>query len=73
MNLTAEDVATGAIRDRNRIGASLADIDPMSIDRSVSDRMFFFCEKTEAQGGIDSSLQVCSVHSMLLVFVDGYR
>ena len=39
MNLTAEDVATGAIRDRNRIGASLADIDPMSIDRSVSDRV----------------------------------
>ena len=55
MNLTAEDVATGAIRDRNRIGASLADIDPMSIDRSVSDHVFFG-EKTEAQGGIDSGL-----------------
>ena len=73
MNLTAEDVATGAIRDRNRIGASLADIDPMSIDRSVSDQMFFFCEKTEAQVGIDSSLQDCSVQSKQLVFVGGCR
>ena len=73
MNLTAEDVATGAIRDRNRIGASLADIDPMSIDRSVSDRPSTLCEMTKVQGGIDSGLQDCSVHSMLLVFVDGYR
>ncbi len=34
MNFDPEDVsAGGVIRDRTRIGASLADVDPMSIDR----------------------------------------
>ncbi len=34
MNFDPEDVSTGSvIRDRSRIGASLADVDPMSIDR----------------------------------------
>ncbi len=34
MNFDPEDVSTGGvIRDRARIGASLADVDPMSIDR----------------------------------------
>ena len=36
MNFAPEDIAHGAVRDRVRIGASLADIDPMNIDRSVT-------------------------------------
>lgn len=36
MNLSAEDVNTsGVLKDRVKIGSSLADVDPMSIDRSV--------------------------------------
>lgn len=35
MNLTAEDLASGALRDRVKVGASLADVDPMSLDSSV--------------------------------------
>ena len=39
MNITTEDIASSAFataRDRQKIGASLADIDPMNIDRSVT-------------------------------------
>ena len=36
MNFTSEDLTKGVIRDRVRIGASLADINPMNIDRSVT-------------------------------------
>ena len=36
MNLGAEDVAKGILADRERIGSSLADVDPMNIDHSVS-------------------------------------
>lgn len=36
MNLTAEDLASGVLRDRVKVGASLADVDPMSLDSSVS-------------------------------------
>lgn len=35
MNFESSDLS-GAIRDRQRVGASLADVDPMNIDRSVS-------------------------------------
>lgn len=37
MNLTAEDLASGALRDRVKVGASLADVDPMNLDSSVSE------------------------------------
>ena len=36
MNFAPEDITQGVVRDRVRIGASLADIDPMNIDRSVT-------------------------------------
>lgn len=36
MNLTAEDLASGALRDRVKVGASLADVDPMNLDSTVS-------------------------------------
>lgn len=36
MNLRAEDLAGGLLRDRVKVGASLADIDPMNLDTSVS-------------------------------------
>lgn len=36
MNFTPEDASHGVIRDRARVGGSLADVDPMSIDRSVT-------------------------------------
>lgn len=37
MNLTAEDLASGVLRDRVKVGASLADVDPMNLDPSVSE------------------------------------
>ena len=36
MNYAKEDIQVGALRDRARIGSSLADVDPMNIDRSVT-------------------------------------
>lgn len=36
MNFTAEDMAQGVIRDRIQIGSSLADVNPMNVDRSVT-------------------------------------
>lgn len=37
MNLTAEDLASGVLRDRGKVGASLADVDPMNLDNTVSE------------------------------------
>lgn len=36
MNFDPDDIAQGVRRDRIRIGASLADINPMSVDHSVT-------------------------------------
>lgn len=36
MNFRAEDLASGILRERVKVGASLADVDPMNIDKSVS-------------------------------------
>ena len=36
MNFNKDDMATGILRDRTRAGASMADIDPMDLDRSVT-------------------------------------
>ncbi|XP_030838700.1 ATPase family AAA domain-containing protein 2 isoform X2 [Strongylocentrotus purpuratus] len=36
MNLTKDDMSGGVIKDRQRIGGSLADVDPMNIDSSVT-------------------------------------
>ena len=41
MNLGAEDITKGILADRERIGSSLADVDPMNIDHSVSYYDFF--------------------------------
>ncbi|KAM4771593.1 ATPase family AAA domain-containing protein 2B [Rhinophrynus dorsalis] len=35
MNLRAEDLASGILRERVKVGASLADVDPMNLDRSI--------------------------------------
>lgn len=35
MNMTSEEGLTGIIKERQQIGSSLADIDPMNVDRSV--------------------------------------
>jgi len=35
MNINPEDVTTGFLKDRVKIGSSLADVDPMSLDRNV--------------------------------------
>nr|XP_054365536.1 ATPase family AAA domain-containing protein 2B [Mirounga angustirostris] len=35
MNFRAEDLASGILRERVKVGASLADVDPMNIDKSV--------------------------------------
>ena len=36
MNLDPTDMSQPVIRDRQRIGASLADVDPMTINREVN-------------------------------------
>ncbi|XP_046342752.1 ATPase family AAA domain-containing protein 2-like isoform X3 [Haliotis rufescens] len=36
MNLNQEDLQSGVVKERSKIGASLADVDPMNIDRSVT-------------------------------------
>lgn len=36
MNMTPEEGLTGIIKDRQQVGSSLADIDPMNVDRSVT-------------------------------------
>ena len=41
MNLTSKDLAQGTLHERSKIGSSLADVDPMSVDKSVS-----ICELT---------------------------
>ncbi|XP_044147284.1 ATPase family AAA domain-containing protein 2B isoform X1 [Bufo gargarizans] len=35
MNLRPDDLASGILRERVKVGASLADVDPMNLDRSV--------------------------------------
>uniref|UniRef100_A0A8C9V201 ATPase family AAA domain-containing protein 2 n=1 Tax=Scleropages formosus TaxID=113540 RepID=A0A8C9V201_SCLFO len=35
LNLRPEDLASGVLRDRVKVGASLADVDPMTLDTSV--------------------------------------
>ncbi|MBZ3880482.1 ATPase family AAA domain-containing protein 2B [Sciurus carolinensis] len=35
MNFRAEDLASGILRERVKVGASLADVDPMNIDKSA--------------------------------------
>ena len=35
MNFTMDDAATGILKERARIGSSLADVDPMNIDSKV--------------------------------------
>ena len=36
MNFTMEDAASGILKERARIGSSLADVDPMNIDNKVT-------------------------------------
>lgn len=43
MNLRTEDLASGVLRDRVKVGASLADVDPMNLDTSVSFGVFYSC------------------------------
>lgn len=48
MNLTAEDLASGVLRDRAKVGASLADVDPMNLDTTV---------KFDSVGGLRNHIQ----------------
>ncbi|KAK7907174.1 hypothetical protein WMY93_015786 [Mugilogobius chulae] len=48
MNLTAEDLASGVLRDRAKVGASLADVDPMNLDTTV---------KFDSVGGLRDHIQ----------------
>lgn len=43
LNFRAEDLASGILRERVKVGASLADVDPMIVDKSVGFvRTFYF-------------------------------
>jgi len=48
MNFTMDDAATGILKERARIGSSLADVDPMNIDNKV---MF------DAVGGLNKQIR----------------
>uniref|UniRef100_A0A8C9X9Z6 ATPase family AAA domain-containing protein 2 n=1 Tax=Sander lucioperca TaxID=283035 RepID=A0A8C9X9Z6_SANLU len=48
MNLASEDLASGVLRDRVKVGASLADVDPMNLDSSV---------KFDNVGGLSNHIQ----------------
>ena len=48
MNLTSDDVASGVLHDRVHTGASLADVEPMAIDKSVRS---FFSDALRDEGG----------------------
>uniref|UniRef100_A0A673G3W1 ATPase family AAA domain-containing protein 2 n=1 Tax=Sinocyclocheilus rhinocerous TaxID=307959 RepID=A0A673G3W1_9TELE len=48
MNLRAEDLTSGVLRDRVKVGASLADVDPMNLDSSV---------KFDSVGGLTHHIQ----------------
>ncbi|XP_035000431.1 ATPase family AAA domain-containing protein 2B isoform X2 [Hippoglossus stenolepis] len=48
MNLNSEDLASGVLRDRGKVGASLADVDPMNLDSSV---------KFDSVGGLSNHIQ----------------
>ncbi|XP_040016757.2 ATPase family AAA domain-containing protein 2B isoform X1 [Gasterosteus aculeatus] len=48
MNLTSEDLTSGVLRDRAKVGASLADVDPMNLDSSV---------KFDQVGGLGNHIQ----------------
>ncbi|XP_073708931.1 ATPase family AAA domain-containing protein 2B [Garra rufa] len=48
MNLRTEDLASGVLRDRVKVGASLADVDPMNLDTSV---------KFDSVGGLTHHIQ----------------
>ncbi|XP_061785401.1 ATPase family AAA domain-containing protein 2B isoform X1 [Nerophis lumbriciformis] len=48
MNLSAEDLASGILRDRTKVGASLSDVDPMNLDSSV---------KFDHVGGLSNHIQ----------------
>lgn len=43
MNLRTEDLSSGVLRDRVKVGASLADVDPMNLDTSVSLGVLYSC------------------------------
>uniref|UniRef100_A0AAZ3QDC3 ATPase family AAA domain-containing protein 2 n=1 Tax=Oncorhynchus tshawytscha TaxID=74940 RepID=A0AAZ3QDC3_ONCTS len=45
---TSEDLASGVLRDRAKVGASLADVDPMNLDTSV---------KFDSVGGLSNHIQ----------------
>lgn len=55
MNLSQEDLGQGGTKDRTKIGSSLADVDPMKIDRDVTFSMV---------GGLDSYIR--SLKEMIL-------
>ncbi|KAM3861426.1 ATPase family AAA domain-containing protein 2B [Diretmus argenteus] len=48
MNLCAEDLSSGVLRDRAKVGASLADVDPMNLDSSV---------RFDSVGGLSNHIQ----------------
>ncbi|XP_078130289.1 ATPase family AAA domain-containing protein 2B isoform X1 [Sander vitreus] len=52
MNLASEDLASGVLRDRVKVGASLADVDPMNLDSSVSGNVKF-----DNVGGLSNHIQ----------------
>ena len=55
MNLSQDELGQGGTKDRNKIGGSLADVDPMKIDRDVTFKMV---------GGLDT--YISSLKEMIL-------
>ncbi|XP_037668877.1 ATPase family AAA domain-containing protein 2B isoform X4 [Choloepus didactylus] len=76
MNFRAEDLASGILRERVKVGASLADVDPMNIDKSayLMRPSIIFFDEIDGLAPVRSSRQDqihSSIVSTLLALMDG--
>lgn len=67
MNLTAEDLASGVLRDRVKVGASLADVDPMNLDSSVSESANKYQENCSKHASFIVSMK--NINSILVIII----
>ncbi|KAM4679915.1 ATPase family AAA domain-containing protein 2B isoform 5-T6 [Amazona ochrocephala] len=76
LNFRAEDLASGILRERVKVGASLADVDPMIVDKSayLMRPSIIFFDEIDGLAPVRSSRQDqihSSIVSTLLALMDG--
>lgn len=69
LNFRAEDLASGILRERVKVGASLADVDPMIVDKSVRSvkTSFSFPQLCISRIHRSFSLELKLIHYILIV------